>query len=110
MSTNKRYSSQGQLPSEKDNTFLIGPGGHEIELKELSNELEINTKLNVIPDPQPVVTQTPCSLSRVRRMSKMSEWYYGFLHENEGEINLLSDCKDIEDPLNYNEAMSNIDS
>ncbi|CAL8992914.1 unnamed protein product [Prunus brigantina] len=45
--------------------------------------------------------------SRVRRMP---ERYYGFLHENEGELNLLSDCKDIEDPLNYNEAMSDIDS
>ncbi|CAL9031325.1 unnamed protein product [Prunus brigantina] len=40
----------------------------------------------------------------------MPERYYGFLHENEGELNLLSDCKDIEDPLNYNEAMSDIDS
>ncbi|CAL9019312.1 unnamed protein product, partial [Prunus brigantina] len=57
--------------------------------------------------PQPVVTQTPRISSRVRRMP---ERYYGFLHENEGELNLLSDCKDIEDPLNYNEAMSDIDS
>ncbi|CAL2271896.1 unnamed protein product [Prunus armeniaca] len=40
----------------------------------------------------------------------MPERYYGFLHENEGELNLLSDCKDIEDPSNYNEAMSDIDS
>lgn len=86
---------------------LDGKGGHEIELKELSNELEINTELNAIPDPQPVVTQTPRISSRVRRMP---ERYYGFLHENEGELNLLSDCKDIEDPLNYNEAMSDIDS
>lgn len=40
----------------------------------------------------------------------MPERYYGFLHENEVELNLLSDCKDIEDPSNYNEAMSDIDS
>ncbi|CAL8169135.1 unnamed protein product [Prunus armeniaca] len=40
----------------------------------------------------------------------MPERYYGFLHENEGELNLLSDCKDIEDPSKYNEAMLDIDS
>ncbi|CAL8174642.1 unnamed protein product [Prunus armeniaca] len=54
---------------------------YEIELKELSNELENNTELNAILDPQLVVTQTPCSSSR-----------------------------DIKDPLNYNEAMSYIHS
>lgn len=36
----------------KGNTLLMGKGGHEIELKELSNELEINTELSAIPDPQ----------------------------------------------------------
>lgn len=30
---------------------LDGKGGHETELKELSNELEINIELNEIPDP-----------------------------------------------------------
>ena len=63
----------------------------------------------MVQEETPVQTEQPSVEQPIRRSERVShqpERYYGLVIENDNELSIIDD----DDPMTYNEAMSNIDS